>query len=104
MQLTLKANSYKLKQIKQIALQRELQTISTKIKKRKSNQCDNCCIVEKKEQIKDLMVQTSNTLQSRFSTYNSKYGSNFFVEDSQTNGLLAANIVLGMGHVGCFLA
>ncbi len=99
MQLTLKTNPQKNKQIRYIASQKESQTTATKAKKRKNNQPNNCCIVEKREQIKDLVVQTSNTLQSRFSTYNSKYGSNFFVEnsaDSINNELLAANIVVGM--------
>jgi hypothetical protein len=104
MQLTLKTNPHKLKQIRQITSHKELQTTVTKSKKRKDNQCDNCCIVEKKEQIKDFMVHTSNNLQSRFSTYNSKYGSKFFVEDSGANFLLGFNVMVGMIHAGHSLA
>lgn len=104
MQLTLKANPQKIKQIRYIASHKELQTTSTKTKKQKNNQCNNCCIVEEKERIKDLIVQTSNTLQSRFSTYNSKYGSKFFVEDPGTNVCLGVNVMIGMIHAGHSLA
>lgn len=65
MQLTLKANPHKLKQIRYITSQKESQTTPTKIKKQKNNQYNNCCIIEGKERVKDLVVQTSNALQSR---------------------------------------
>jgi hypothetical protein len=107
MQLVLKTNPDKLKQIREITSRKELQTTPTKTKKQKSNQYNNCCIIEKKEQIKDSIVQTSNALQSRFSTYNSKYGSKFFVEnsgDSINKQLLVANIVVGMIYAGHSIA
>ena len=100
MQLTPKTNPHKLKQIRYITSQKESQTTPTKTKRQKNNQCNNCCIVEKKEQIKDLVVQTSNALQSRFSAYHSSYNSTCGIGDSLRNSLVLANIMFGMIHVG----
>src|SRR5579872_3442972 len=101
MQLTLKANPHKLKQIRYITSQKELQPTSTKTKKQKNNQCNHRCIVEKKEQVKDFVVQTSNALQSCFPTYNSKYDSKIFIRDCGCSGM---HIAIGMFHACYALA
>ena len=89
MQLILKTNNSGIKQISKIALQKEFYATSTKQKKQKEVNSNNCCIVKNKGQIKDLIVQSTDKLQSRFSTYSS----NFFGQNKTINKLLAANIM-----------